>query len=110
MAEIKKINNLEEYNEFINIPDSLNIIKIGAVWCGPCRMLEQTIRELTPDEVEGIMLAEVDADEEWFEDKLGELGVRGIPVMIAFKDGEETGRVQGGLAKPDLISFFEKNK
>lgn len=110
MANIKKINSLEEYDEFVSAPNSLNIIKIGAVWCGPCRTLEQTIRELTPDEVEDIMLAEVDADDEWFEDKLGELRVRGIPVMIAFKDGEETGRVQGGLAKPDLIKFFEENK
>jgi len=110
MADIKEIKSLEEYNEFINTPDSLNVLKIGAAWCGPCRTLEQTIRELTQNDVEGIMLAEVDADEEWFEDKLGELRVRGIPVMIAFKDGEETGRVQGGLAKSDLIIFFEENK
>lgn len=110
MAEIKKINSLAEYDEFVSAPDTLNVLKVGAVWCGPCRTLEQTIRELAPNEVEGIMLAEVDADDEWFEDKLGELRVRGIPVMIAFKNGEETGRVQGGLAKSDLIIFFEENK
>ena len=110
MADIKKINSLEEYDEFVSTPDTLNVLKIGSSWCGPCRTLEQTIRELAPNEVEGIMLAEVDADDEWFEDKLGELRVRGIPVMIAFKDREETGRVQGGLAKSDLIIFFEENK
>lgn len=110
MADIKKINSLEEYDEFVSAPYTLNVLKVGAVWCGPCRTLEQTIRELAPNEVEGIMLAEVDADDELFEDKLGELRVRGIPVMIAFKNGEETGRVQGGLAKSDLIIFFEENK
>lgn len=112
MAEIRKINSLDEFNEFIKESENgkTSVLKIGSSWCGPCRTLEQTIRELAPNEVEGIMLAEVDADDEWFEDKLGELRVRGIPVMIAFKNGEETGRVQGGLAKSDLIIFFEENK
>ena len=30
MAEIKKINSLEEYDEFVNAPDTLNIVKVGA--------------------------------------------------------------------------------
>ena len=110
MVDIKEINSLEEYNEFINTPNSLNVIKIGAAWCGPCRTLEQTIRELTQNDVEGVMLAEVDADEEWFEDKLGELRVRGIPVMIAFKGGEEIDRVSGNMPKTDLIEFIARNR
>lgn len=110
MADIKEIKSLEEYNEFINRPNTLNIIKIGAQWCGPCRTLEQTIAGLTNDEVEGVLLAEVDADEEWAEDTLADLKVRGIPVMIAFLDGTEKDRVQGGLGKTDLINFIEKNK
>lgn len=110
MANIKEIKSLEEYKEFIGAPGTVNVLKIGAAWCGPCRTLEQTIRELSDNEVEGVLLAEVDADEEWFEDTLAELRVRGIPVMIAFKEGNETGRVQGGLAKSDLIIFFEENK
>jgi thioredoxin-like negative regulator of GroEL len=110
MANIKEIKSLEEYNDFINRPNTLNIIKIGSSWCGPCRTLEQTIAGLTNDEVEGVLLAEIDADEEWAEDTLAGLKVRGIPVMIAFWDGTEKDRVQGGLGKADLISFIEKNK
>ncbi len=110
MANIKEIKSLEEYNEFINNPNSLNIVKMGAAWCGPCRALEQTIRELTSGEVEGIMLAEIDVDDEWFEDKLDELKIRGIPVLFAYKNGEEVDRVQGNQPKADLINFFERNK
>ena len=110
MANIKEIKSLEEYDVFVNEPNTLNILKIGATWCGPCRTLEQTIRELTNEEVNGILLAEIDADEEWFEDKLNDLRVRGIPVMIAFKNGEEVNRVQGGLSHTDLINFIEENK
>ena len=112
MAEIRKINSLDEFNEFIKESENgkTSVLKIGSSWCGPCRTLEQTIAGLTNDEVEGVLLAEVDADEEWAEDTLADLKVRGIPVMIAFWDGTEKDRVQGGLGKADLISFIEKNK
>ena len=110
MAEIKKINSLEEYDEFVNAPDTLNIIKVGAEWCGPCRTIEQTIAGLTDEEVSGVLLGEIDADDEWAEDKIDELKIRGIPVMLAFKGGEEKERVQGGMAKVALIEFIERNK
>ena len=110
MAEIKKINSLEEYDEFVNAPDTLNIVKVGAEWCGPCRTLEQNIASLTPDEVSGVLLGEIDADDEWAEDKLVELNIRGIPVMIAFKGGKEKERVQGGMTKVALTEFIERNK
>lgn len=110
MAEIKKINSLEEYDEFVNAPDTLNIVKVGAEWCGPCRTLEQTIAGLTDEEVNGVLLGEIDADDEWAEDKIAELKIRGIPVMIAFKGGEEKERVQGGMTKVALTEFIERNK
>ena len=110
MAEIKKINSLEEYDEFVNAPDTLNIVKVGAEWCGPCRTIEQTIAGLSADEVSGILLGEIDADDEWAEDKIDELNIRGIPVMLAFKGGEEKERVQGGMTKVALIEFIERNK
>ena len=110
MAEIKKINSLEEYDEFVNAPDTLNIVKVGAEWCGPCRTIEQTIAGLTDEEVSGVLLGEIDADDEWAEDKIAELKIRGIPVMLAFKGGEEKERVQGGMTKVALIEFIERNK
>lgn len=109
MAEIKKINTLEEYDEFVNAPDTLNIVKVGAEWCGPCRTLEQTIRELVIDEQFKVLLGEIDAEDEWAEDKIDELNIRGIPVMIAFKDGEEKERVQGGMTKTALLEFIARN-
>lgn len=110
MAEIKKIESLDEFNEFVKLNDGrLAVVKIGSSWCGPCRVLETAIHGLSQDEVEGVLFAEVNVDDEWFEDKAVELKVRGIPVIIAFKDGVEKDRVQGAIPKNDLIEFIRRN-
>lgn len=110
MADVRKIKSLEEFQEFINTPDSLNVVKIGAPWCGPCRILEKTLHELNEIEVDGVLLAEINADEEWFEDLGNELKVRGIPVLFAYKNGEMKNRIQGTLTRKQIVDFFEENK
>ena len=56
------------------------------------------------------MLAEVDVDDEWFENYLDKLRIRGVPVIIAFKDGREIDRVSGNMPKADLIDFITRNR
>ena len=109
MAEIKKIEDLKSFDEFVNA-EGLNVLKIGADFCGPCRMLEGVIHGLSQEEVENVALAEVDAEDEWFEDVAAEMKIRGIPVLIAYNNGEEKDRIVGGVSKETLISFFERNK
>ena len=111
MAEIKKIESLDEFNEFIKLNDGrLAVVKIGSTWCGPCRVLEGTINALTTEEVDGVLLGEINADDEWFEDLMTELRVRGIPALIAYKSGEEVDRIAGSTAKDKLLEFFGRNK
>jgi thioredoxin 1 len=110
MAKVKEIKTLEEFLEFTGNSSLLNVVKLGAPWCGPCRALESTLRGLTDDEVEGVLLAEVNVDEEWFEDEADKLKIRGIPVMIAYKNGEEVERIVGIATKDKLLEFFGRNK
>ncbi len=111
MAEIKKIESLDEFNEFIELNDGrLAVVKIGSSWCGPCRMIENILHNLTTEETEGVLLGEVDVDDEWFEDVEGMLNIRGIPVIIAYKDGEEVERIVGATTKDKLLEFFGRNK
>lgn len=112
MAEIKKINNLDEFNEFVNSSKdgNISILKVGSSWCGPCRTLESTLRGLTNEEVEGVLLGEVDIDEDWAEEVAEKQRIRGIPVIIAYKGGEEVERLVGIAPKDKLIEFFGRNK
>lgn len=110
MAEVKKIENLEEFLVFTGNSSSLNVLKFGASWCRPCRTIESILQGLTSEEVEGILLGEVDIDDEWAEDLAEEQGIRGIPVIIAYKDGQEVERLVGMTTKDKLIEFFGRNK
>ena len=110
MVEIREIKSIEDYNEFINSENTLNVLKVGANWCTPCRLIMETLRGLNEDEVSGVLLADVNVDDEWFEDKADELRIRGIPVLIAFKNGEEKERAAGLMQKPAIIDFFGRNK
>lgn len=110
MAEIKQITTIEEFLDFIGNSSSLNVVKLGAGFCGPCRVLEDTLKNLTQEDVDGVLLGEVDVDDEWFEDKAEELGIRGIPVLIAYKDGKELERTVGGISKDKVLEFFGRNK
>lgn len=109
MADIKEIKNLQEYEEFIGAP-GLHVLKIGADFCGPCRTLEQTLKSFNKEEVSGVLLGEVNADEEWFDEIADNLKIRGIPVLIAFKDGEEKERILGAEQRLAIMDFFGRNK
>ena len=110
MAEVKKINSLDEFNAFTEQVGTLNIVKLSAPWCGQCRVLEGTIKSLTDEEMSGVMLGEVDVEDEWFEDMAVSLNVRGIPVLIAWKEGEIVDRLVGLVGKDAIIDFFESHK
>ena len=110
MADIKEIKSLEEYNEFVGGEDTLNVLKVSASWCAPCRVLFEKMKTLTPEDVDGVLLAEVNAEAEWFEDKADELNIRGLPTVIAFSGGKEIDRASGLMTRDMLIKFFEKNK
>ncbi len=110
MADIKEIKSIEDYNEFINAPETVNVLKVSANWCVPCRVLGEKIRSLTTEETKGIMLGEVNAEDEWFEDKGAELKIRGIPVLIAFKGGAEINRSSGAMTNEMLLGFLNSVK
>ena len=111
MAEIRKIENIDEYNSFVALSgETLSVVKVGTDFCGPCKVLESILKDLTDEEVEGVNLAEVNADEEWFEDKAAEIRIRTIPVLLAFKQGAEIDRLQGGVSREKVLEFFDRNK
>lgn len=73
------------------------LVDFWAPWCGPCRMIAPAIEELAAEYAGRAVIAKVNTDEhqEWAR----QLGIRGIPTLIFFKDGREVDRIIGAVPK-----------
>jgi thioredoxin 1 len=67
---------------------SVEVLKFSATWCGPCRVLAQTLKD-----VEGITNIDIDKDHETPK----KYGIRSVPTMVFLKDGVEVHRQSGNM-------------
>lgn len=76
------------------------IVKFSADWCGPCKALQSVIDNSQFANVEWQFL---DVDEN--RDSAIEMGIRSVPTLILFEDGEEKRRISGALNSSQLEIF-----
>ena len=88
--ELNEANIEEEIKK-----NKLVLIQFWAPWCGPCRALMPTIDKLIKDfEDKEVLIGKVNTDEN--QNLMPIHGIRGIPTVLLFKDGEEVERLRGG--------------
>ena len=80
------------------------VVDFWAEWCGPCKTLGPTLERLT-DEAGGVFeLAKVDVDQN--QELAGQMGVQGIPTVVAFKDGQPVSQFTGALPEAKLKEWL----
>ncbi len=79
------------------------LVDFYADWCGPCKMLEPILEELAR-KTEGV-IAKVDVDEH--QQLAGAYGVRGVPTLVLFADGEQVEQHTGALPADRLRDLIE---
>ncbi|EQB14520.1 thioredoxin [Sphingobium quisquiliarum P25] len=81
------------------------LVDFWAEWCGPCKMIGPALEEISEELADKLTIAKINIDEN--PDAPGQYGVRGIPTMILFKNGEAAATKVGAAPKSALKGWIE---
>ncbi len=83
------------------------LVDFWAEWCGPCRALAPKLEEISSEMDGQVTITKVNIDEN--PQAPAKYGVKGIPTMILFKNGEEVEQIVGNQPKDNIVSLIKKH-
>ena len=81
------------------------LVDFWAEWCGPCKMIAPILDEVAGAYNGKLQVAKMNVDEN--RDVPAKFGIRGIPTLMLFKDGQLTATKVGALSKAQLTAFID---
>lgn len=102
-SEPLHINGQSQLDEVVAEHDVV-LTDFYADWCGPCQMLEPVVERLAAETDAAVAKVDVDTNQQL----AGAYGVRGVPTLILFADGEQAEEIVGVQGEEQLRSLTER--
>ena len=83
------------------------LVDFWAVWCGPCKMLSPLVDAVATEYVDKLVVAKMNVDENPLTPQ--KFGIRGIPALMLFKNGELVAQKVGAMSRTQLKAFIDAN-
>ena len=103
---IKHVSDATFDNEVIQ-SDTPVLVDYWAEWCGPCKMIAPVLEDVAKTYAGRLTVAKLDIDAN--PATPGKYGIRGIPTVILYKDGQVHAQKVGALTKSQLTAFLDSN-
>ena len=81
------------------------LLDFWAEWCGPCKMIAPVLEQIAEEKSDVIIIGKINVDEN--SQTATKFGIRGIPTLMLFTNGESIGPQVGALSKNALEQFIE---
>ena len=94
------------FEEKVVNTNQLAVIDFWAEWCGPCKMIAPILDEVAGAYQGKLQVAKMNVDEN--RDVPAKFGIRGIPTLMIFKDGQLAATKVGAMSKAQLTAFIDQ--
>jgi thioredoxin 1 len=105
----KKLSDINEarFEQDVLQSDRPVLVDFGAEWCGPCRMMTPALEAIAERYDENLRVYKVDVDNN--EELAARYGIKGLPTLLVFKNGEERERVVGAVTREVLTNVVNRH-
>jgi thioredoxin 1 len=97
--------NASNFDSLVKNSKKPVLVDFWAEWCGPCRALGPILDEIAKESSDKVEILKVNVDEA--PELANRFGIRGIPTMIFFKNGEVKSTLMGNQPKAEIIKQIE---
>ena len=95
------------FDEIVASSDKPVVVDFWAEWCGPCKMIAPILDDVSKEYTGKLKVAKLNIDDN--QETPAKFGIRGIPTLMLFKNGNVEATKVGALSKSQLTAFIDSN-
>ena len=101
---VLEVSNDNFESEVVNSEKPV-LVDFWAEWCGPCKQIAPAVEEIASEHSDKLKVCKMDVDAN--RETAVQFGIRSIPTLLIFKNGEVAGSQIGAVSKQQLLEFIQ---